>query len=164
MLAWLIDKVRWLFIVAAVGGPVAAYFGWADTRRLSDVEANGVEAVALIEGATRTQGRRGGTSYALNLAWKDAKCGVRKAEKVSVSREFADQIIRYDQIVRPSVRIKYMRDDDTVTPVVVEDPNREDRDAFMLQAGLGGGAVGMVGLGLMFLMGRCRRTEPAAQA
>ena len=34
----------------------------------------------------------------------------------------------------------------TVTPVVVEDASRqEDQDAFMVQAGIGAGAVGIAG-------------------
>jgi hypothetical protein len=163
MLAWLLGKMRWLLLIAALGGPVMAYFGWADTQRLHNIEANGVEAVAAIEGATRTQRRRGGTSYALNLAWKDAKGAVRQAEKVPVSREFANQIIGDDKIVRASVRIKYLRDDETVTPMVIGDANRhQDLDAFMVRAGVGAGAVGIMGSALMLLMGRRRRTEPAA--
>jgi hypothetical protein len=162
MLAWLIDKVRWLLLIAAVGGPALAYFSWSDAERIRDVETNGVEAVALIEGATRTQRRRGGTSYALDLAWKDGKGGVRKAEKVSVSRTFADQIIRNDKLTRNSLRIKYLRDDETITPVVIEDASRqEDQDAFMLQAGLGAGAVGIAGSAVMLLMRRRRQTAEA---
>ena len=162
MLAWLIDKVRWLLLIAAVGGPALAYFSWSDAERIRDVETNGVEAVAVIEGATRTQRRRGGTSYSLDLAWKDGKGGVRKAEKVSVSRAFADQIVKNDKLTRNSVRIKYLRDDATVTPVVVEDASRqEDQDAFMVQAGIGAGAVGIAGSAVMLLMRRRRQTAEA---
>ena len=162
MLAWLIDKVRWLLLIAAVGGPALAYFSWSDAERIRDVETNGVEAVALIEGATRTQRRRGGTSYALDLAWKDGKGGVRKAEKVSVSRAFAEQVVKNDKLTRNSLRIKYLRDDTTVTPVVVEDATRqEDQDAFMVQAGIGAGAVGIAGSAVLLLMRRRRQTAEA---
>jgi hypothetical protein len=162
MLAWLIDKVRWLLLIAAVGGPALAYYSWSDAERIRDVETNGVEAVAVIEGATRTQRRRGGTSYSLDLAWKDSKGGVRKAEKVGVSRAFADQIVRNDKLTRDAVRIKYLRDDPTVTPVLVEDANRqEEQDAFMVQAGVGAGAVGIAGSALMLLLRRRRQTAEA---
>src|SRR5262245_55842230 len=159
MLAWLIDKVRWLLLVAAVGGPALAYYSWSDAERIRDVETNGVEAVAVIEGATRTQRRRGGTSYSLDLAWKDSKGAVRKAEKVAVSRGFADKIIQNDKLTRDALRIKYLRDDPTVTPVLVEDANRqEEQDAFMVQAGVGAGAVGIAGSALMLLLRRRRQT------
>lgn len=162
MLAWLIDKVRWLLLIAAVGGPALAYFSWSDAERIRDVETNGVEAVAVIEGATRTQRRRGGTSYSLDLAWKDAKGGVRKAEKVSVSRTFADQLVKNEKLTRNALRIKYLRDDATVTPVVVEDASRqEDQDAFMVQAGIGAGAVGIAGSAVLLLMRRRRQTAEA---
>lgn len=162
MLAWLIDKVRWLLLIAAVGGPALAYFSWSDAERIRDVETNGVEAVAVIEGATRSQRRRGGTSYSLDLAWKDGKGGVRKAEKVSVSRAFADQLVKNDKLTRNSLRIKYLRDDPSVTPVVVEDASRqEDQDAFMVQAGIGVGAVGIAGSAVMLLMRRRRQTADA---
>lgn len=162
MLAWLIDKVRWLLLIAAVGGPALAYFSWSDAERIRDVETNGVEAVAVIEGATRTQRRRGGTSYSLDLAWKDSKGGVRKAEKVSVSRTFADQLVKNEKLTRNALRIKYLRDDATVTPVVVEDASRqEDQDAFMVQAGIGAGAVGIAGSAVLLLMRRRRQTAEA---
>jgi hypothetical protein len=162
MLAWLIDKVRWLLLIAAVGGPALAYFSWSDAERIRDVETNGVETTAVIEGATRTQRRRGGTSYALDLAWKDGKGGVRKAEKVGVSRAFADQLVKNDRLTRNALRIKYLRDDPSVTPVVVEDASRqEDQDAFMVQAGIGAGAVGIAGSAVMLLMRRRRQTAEA---
>ena len=159
MLAWLIDKVRWLLLIAAVGGPAVAYFSWSDAERIRDVETNGVEAVAVIEGATRSQRRRGGTSYSLDLAWKDGKGAVRKAEKVGVSRAFADQIIQNDKLTRNAVRIKYLRDDPTISPLLIEDASRqEEQDAFMVQAGIGAGAVGIAGSAVMLLLRRRRQT------
>jgi hypothetical protein len=162
MLAWLIDKVRWLLLIAAVGGPALAYFSWSDAERIRDVETNGVEAVAVIEGATRSQRRRGGTSYSLDLAWKDGKGSVRKAEKVGVSRAFADQIIQNDKLTRNSLRIKYLRDDPSISPVLMEDASRqEDQDAFMVQAGIGAGAVGIAGSAVMLVLRRRRQTAEA---
>lgn len=165
MLAWLIDKVRWVLLVAAVGGPGLAYYSWSDAERIRSVVANGVETSALIEGATRTERRRGGTSYSLNLAWKDSKGGARKAEKVAISRVFADGILQNGWLTRDAVLIKYVPEDDTVTPVLLEDAGQQEGlDAFMLQAGLGAGAIGIVGSGLMFLLRRRRQLEAAVHS
>ncbi len=164
MLSWLFDKIRWLLLIAAVGGPAMAYFSWSDSQRIHDIESNGVEATAAIEGATRTKRRRGGTTYSLQLAWKDGKGAVRKADGVTISRTFADTIIRDDKITRNAVRIKYLAGDETVTPVVMEDATRqEEQDVFMMQAGLGAGAIGIVGSALVLLLRR-RRQEPSSEA
>ncbi len=159
MIAWLVGKIRWLLLIAAVGGPGMAYLGWSDQNRIKEVEEKGVEAVASIEGATRRKGRRSGTSYSVNLAWKDQKGQVQKAEKISVSQAFAAQIIRDDKIVRDTLKIKYLPDELDASPVIVEDAQRqEENDAFMMQAGLGAGALGIVGSGIMLLMRRRRES------
>jgi hypothetical protein len=159
MLAWLIDKVRMLLLGAAIGGAVLTYLSWSDLERIRNVESNGVEATASIEGATRSQSRRGGTSYTLDLTWKDSKGAVRQAAKVGLSRTFADQIIQNGKLTRAVVRIKYLLDDESISPVLIEDADRrEDQDASMLQAGIGVGAVGIVGSALMFALRRRRQS------
>jgi hypothetical protein len=161
MIAWLVGKIRWLMLVAAVGGPVMAYLGWSEAARIKDVEQQGVEATAVIDGATRRKGRRSGTSYSVDLAWKDAKGVAQKVEKISISQSFAGQIIRDDKIVRNTVKIKYLPDALDSKPVIIEDAQRqEESDTFMMQAGLGVGALGIVGSLLMLLF----RRRAAAQA
>ena len=163
MFAWIADKIRWLLLAAVAGGPVMVYMGWSDASRIRDIETNGIETTALIEGATRTTRRRGGETYALKLAWRDKAGGIQKAEKVTVSSTFAKQIISGDKITRQSVRIKYLPDA-TIdsTPIVLEDAARqEDQDDFLVKLGLGTGAVGIVGSALFFLVGRRRRSAEA---
>ena len=160
MIAWLVGKIRWLLLLGAVGGPVFAYIGWSDAERIKEVEKNGVEATAAIDGATRRKGRRSGVSYSVNLAWKDTKGNVQKAEKIAVSQSFADKIIRDDKIVRDTLKIKYLPDELDAKPVIIEDAQRQDEsDQFMMQAGLGAGAVGIVGSLLMLLRGRRRSAQ-----
>jgi hypothetical protein len=165
--AWIVDRLRWLFLGGAIVGVVLAYGGWTDAARIRDLETNGVEATAAIEGATRTKRRRGGESYALKLKWRDAKGALVTADRVPVSNEFARRIIRDDKIMLDRVRIKYLRDAtiDSV-PIVLDDAARqEENDAFMLKTGMalaGGGALGFV---LMFLLsGRRRRDAASPQA
>jgi hypothetical protein len=157
MIAWFFSKIRWLLLLAAFGGPVLAYLGWSDAQRIRDVEQRGVETTAVIEGATRTKRRRGGTTYSIKLAWKDGKGQVQKAEKITVSSTFANMIIRDDKIIRDTLKIKYLPDTLESSPVIVEDAQRqEESDTTMIQAGIGAGVVGIVGTGLVFLFGRRR--------
>jgi len=160
--AWIVDRLRWLFLAATVGGVVLAYIGWADSSHIRDVGVNGVEANAVIEGATRTTRRRGGESYSLRLSWRDAGGNARSAEGVSVSNTFARRIISGNSITADTVRIKYLAADADSKPIVLDDAaNQEGADEFMLTAGIGlfgGGAVGSL---IMFLLPRRRRGEAA---
>lgn len=164
--AWIVDRVRWLLLAAAGIGALFVYLGWSDAARIRDIETNGIEAVARIDGATRSKGRRSGESYSLKLAWRDNKGGIQTHEKVKISSTFAQQIIRNDKIVRDVVRIKYLPDAtiDSV-PIVLEDAARqEDQDAFMMNLGFGLAGGGLVGSGLFFLIGRRRRSVAAPQS
>jgi hypothetical protein len=161
--AWIVDRLRWLFLAAAVGGVALTYMGWSDSSHIREVAANGVEATARIEGATRTKRRRGGESYSLKVSWRDAKGNARTAEGVSISNTFAGRIIRNNSIAADTVRIKYLADNADSLPIVLDDAAaQEDKDEFMLMLGiglLGGGAVGSL---LMLLLTRRRRAVPAA--
>jgi hypothetical protein len=160
---WIVERLRWLLLAAAAGGAVMVYIGWSDAQRIRDVETNGIETVARIDGATRTKGRRSGESYSLKLAWRDNKGGIQTHETVKVSNTFALQIIRNDRVVRDAVRIKYLPDAtiDSV-PIVLEDAARqEEQDESMMKFGFGLAGVGAVGSGLFFLLGR-RRNRVAA--
>ncbi len=162
MLAWLFGKIKMLFGLAAIGGPVMAFIGWQDVQRIEQLEKEGIEAVAAIDGATRKKSRRGGTTYSVNLAWKDAKGEMRKAEGLSISQAFAGQIIRGDNIVRNTVKLKYLAADADTKPIIVEDKNRqEENDTFMMQGGLAAGGVGILGSALFLLIARRRKAQAA---
>lgn len=161
--AWIVDRLRWWFLAATVGGIALAYIGWSDSSHIRDVSANGVETTARIEGATRTTRRRGGESYSLKLSWRDAKGNARNAEGVSVSNTFARRITSGNSITADTVRIKYLPGDADSAPIVLDDAaSQEETDEFMLTLGIGlfgGGAIGSL---LMFLLPRRRRGEASA--
>jgi hypothetical protein len=160
--AWIVDRLRWLFLAAAVGGVALAYIGWSDSSHIREVAANGVEATARIEGATRTTRRRGGESYSLKLSWRDAKGNARSAEGVSVSNTFARRITSGNSIIADTVRIKYLANDADSAPILLDDAaSQEETDQFMLTLGIGlfgGGAIGSL---VMLLLPRRRRSEAA---
>jgi hypothetical protein len=163
ILGWIVDRLRWALAGAVAVGLLMVYWGWSDASRIRDVEANGIEGVAVIEGATRAKRRRGGETYSLKLAWRDAKGEVQRSEKVTVSSTFARQIISADRIVRDSVRIKYPREMTLDSmPIVLEDAARqEETDDFLMKLGAGISALGAIGSGLFFFIGRRRRDVEA---
>jgi hypothetical protein len=163
--AWIVDRLRWLCLGATGLGIVLVYLGWTDAARIRDLQANGVEATATIESATRTKRRRSGESYALKLVWRDAKGVVQTADSVSVSLAFAHRIIRNDKIVVDALRIKYLPEATDVEPLVLDDAaGQADKDDFMLTAGIGLAGVGGVGSLLFFLLPRRRRAAASPQA
>lgn len=160
MIAWIFSKIKSLFLLAAIGGPALAGFMWWDAQRITDVETRGLEATAIIDGATRTKRRRGGTSYDVTLAWKDTKGGTRNAKDVAVSTTFANQIIRDGKIIRDKVKIKYLADDADAKPILIEDAGRQaETDNELIWVGAGAGAVGVLGSLIFFLTGRRRQEE-----
>jgi hypothetical protein len=165
ILAWLIDRLRWLFLIAAGVGVVLAYMGYTDGARIRDLQANGVEATANVEGATRTKGRRSGESFTLKLSWRDANGTVLTSDRVPVSNTFAHRVIRGDRIMLNSVRIKYLPDGSDIPPLVLEDAGRQaDDDDLMFKVGLGlTGGGGVLAL-LMFLLARRRQEAAPAPA
>lgn len=165
IVGWITGKIKWLLLIAAIGGPVLAFFSWQDGERVRKIAAQGIEAQASVEGATRTKRRRGGTSYSVDLAWKDAAGKDRTAEKISVSTQFANRIIANDKLTVDSLKIKYLPDEPGKDAVIIADDaaKQADQDSEMIYVGAGAGAIGIVGSALFFLLGR-RRQENEEQA
>jgi hypothetical protein len=160
IIGWIAGKIKWLLLIAAVGGPVVAYMSWQDGERVKKVVAEGIEAQASVEGATRTKRRRSGTSYTVDLAWKDASGQDRKAEKVSISHQFANRIISNDRLTVDTLPIKYLATEQGKDSVIIRDDadQQADLDHEMIYVGAGAGIIGILGSGLWFLLGR-RRPE-----
>ena len=156
---WIVGKIKWLLLIAAIGGPVLAYTGWEDGQRLKLVQAAGITATASIDGGTRTKRRRSGTTHKVNLSWTDAQGKARSAQDVLISRRLADRIIVGDSLVVDQMPIKYMAAVEDNENVIILDDQAEkaDTNAGMIALGAGGGAFGLVGAGLMFWLGSRRR-------
>src|SRR5262245_66355567 len=105
-LAWIGDlrQARRVFLVATVIGAVLFYFRWAEVTRIREVESNGIEAVATVEGATRTT-RGSSESYTLRLVWRDARGITESDDKVRIRNGFAHAIISACKIIRSTMLI-----------------------------------------------------------
>ncbi|MCE4224247.1 hypothetical protein HCU64_10835 [Methylobacterium sp. C25] len=163
MQGWLFGKLKWLLLIAAIGGPVLAFFCWQDGERRKDVMARGVETTASIDGATRTKGRRSGTSYKIDLSWTDAQGTRHKAKDVSVSTEYADRIIVDNKIAVDSTKIRYIADGAETPNLIISDDesHQEETDRIMIYVGAGAGIIGLLGSGLIFSRSRRRQPQPA---
>ena len=132
MIGWLLTRVKLVALAALVLPWLFAGYTYYDNNRIKNVLDNGVEATADIEGGTRTKRRRSGTSFSVNLAWKDRDGKPRTAEKVSISSTFANTIIRDDLLTRDTLKIKYLVDEVTETPIVLEDVSMIDPLQFLV--------------------------------
>jgi hypothetical protein len=163
--AWIGDlrQARRVFLVATVIGAVLFYFRWAEGTRIREVESNGIEAIATVEGATRTT-RGTSESYTLRLVWRDARGITQSDENVRISNAFAREIFSAGKIIRSTVRIKYLPHS---MPIVLEDASYRQWKEEDLVGWLGAGiaCVGAVGFGVTaFMLGRRRRREEATAA
>lgn len=155
MIGWIVGKLKWLLLVAAVGGPVMAYLGHTGAAEKKDILARGVETTADIDGGTIRKGRKTGTTYSLDLHWTDAAGQRRSAEKVAITRVFADQIVVGEKLVRSITKIKYLPDAPETKPLIVEDAAqsiKQDEQLVPLMAGAG--VLGMLGSAFFLWRGR----------
>ena len=161
MVGWLVGKLKFLFIIAAVGGPFMAYVGWDDANQIKTIQEKGIETTATVTGGTIRKKRGRVVGYRLKLSWNDAKGSVRNADSVSISKSFGERIIRDGKLRVSSVPIKYLADKEDVTPLVIPDmANQQQNDKVMIPLGIAGGLVGAIGTFAFFFFGRRRRSEP----
>lgn len=164
MLGWLFGKLKWILLIAAVGGPALAFFCWQDAQRRQDVMARGIEATASIDGATRTKRRRGGTSYKIDLSWNDAQGTARTAKEVGISTAYANRIIADNKLTADTTKIRYIADEGDAPNVIISDDasHQEQTDQEMVVVGGVAGGVGIIGSALIFLLGRRRQQSQTA--
>jgi hypothetical protein len=123
MISWLLRRfklVLWLMALsplALLGWGLYDQFARYPEQKL--IFDTGTEVSANIDGGTRTKRRRSGTSFSVNLTWKDKAGKTRTAEKVSIGQTLADKIIRDDQLIVDTLKIKYVEADETVQPLVL---------------------------------------------
>lgn len=167
---WIVGKLKYLLLIAAVGGPIVAWSSWEDGQRRREVEAKGQTATATIDGATRTKRRRSGTSYRVHLSWTDAAGQTHAAKDVPISRGMADRIIVDDRIQVDTLPIRYLAEGGAAdrleageNVIVVDDEASQlQTDDEMITIGIGAGIVGALGSALLFWLGRRRpQAQPA---
>jgi len=145
MLKWFRRYLAWLCIAIAVAGAALATLGWLRQAHVAQVMRDGREAVAVIERA-HSFARKDVSTFEINLAWSDAAGKVRRAKQVPITANFANRIIADGVLLVPATKIRFVVDDRTRLPVVVEDAGAQTAAARRLQfLGLLGLALGIIG-------------------
>ncbi|MGH1418825.1 MAG: hypothetical protein ACRBCJ_08195 [Hyphomicrobiaceae bacterium] len=154
-MGWILGKIKWFLLAATVAGPVLAYSGWAENAHIANIEKNGVETFAAIDGATRSKKRRRAATYWVDLSWKDAQGKPQTAKKVSISSELAKSIIKDDAIIVDNLPIKYLQGDKAGVPVVMNNVAAQiENNDFMVKVGGAAGLLGLLGTIGGFVWGR----------
>lgn len=162
MLSGIIGRLRWILVIALIGGPVFAFMSYQDNQRLDNLKENGVQASAYIESGEVREGRRSGKTFKVNLTWEDENGEARRADGVTISGDFANQIIQNDTIMVDYIDVLYLGDA-TVKPAVVGDLEEQiSQNDLMMKVGAGAGGVGLIGVILMLVFRG--KKKPAAEA
>ena len=163
MVAWILRRVKLLFLVMALVPVLLLGFSIYDANvaypQKRELFEKGTEVAAEIEGGTRTKRRRSGTSFSVNLAWKDKAGKPRTAEKVSIGTTLANRIIQNDVLTVDTLKIKYLEaDPEAGIFVLADNPTTGPSPPFGLGAVLAGLPVGLLGAaGFYFLRRREKR-------
>lgn len=159
-----VRNLKWALLIVIVAGPGFAYWSYTEAGKIEQVMASGVEAEAFITGGTVSSGRRRGTSYKLDTVWADAD-GASHEEEISISSEFAGQVIVDDTLTIDVVHVKYVPGNTELPTVIVEDAPQQVADKrLMVWIGIGAGILGAIGSALFFLFGRKKQEAPAEAA
>jgi hypothetical protein len=164
MLAKWLSNVKWALVIAIFAGPAFAYWSYTEAQTLKRIVADGAEATAIIEGGESRSGRRSGTTYKLHAIWTDA-AGAERAEDITISSEYASQVIEDDFLLIDTAAVKYLAGEPEAPAIIAEDgPTLIADKELMIMLGGGAGVLGLIGSAIFFLAGRKKPSPAAAQA
>jgi hypothetical protein len=118
MLGFLWRNLKWVGLALTLSPLLLAFGGYTSAVDTNELLKDGVETVAEIEGGKRKTRRRSGSSFSLNLTWKDTTGKPRTATDVSISREIADTIIVNDLLTIDTIKIRYLPNNPDKKPVL----------------------------------------------
>jgi hypothetical protein len=151
-------RILQCLLMLIILGPYLVLTGWQNQNRVDDILRRGVIAEASV---TRTEVINGkSTSYAIDLAWRDAHGVQRRVEQARVSAAYFGQITRDSS---RKVRIKYLADRETSrwTVATLDDPSWRSGGTRSVAPWLVSTVVGLAVVALMILWPRRRHLGAA---
>jgi hypothetical protein len=154
----LFHRVLQCFLVLITLGPYLVLVGWQNQNRVDDILRRGVTAEASVARTEVINGKS--TSYAIDLAWRDAQGVQHRVEQVRVSAAYFGQITRDSS---PKVRIKYLVDRETSrwTVATLDDPSWNSGGTRIVAPWLVSTLLGLAVVALMILWPRRRHPSAA---
>lgn len=154
------DHVRLCFFLLILFGPLFALAGWESQHRVDDILRRGATTEAAVTGSKVI--RHKGTTYTLDLAWRDARGTAYRIEALSVSAAYFNQVSRMGPA--PTIRITYLTDRAASrrSVALTDDPGWSSEGSRMIPAGLIPGLLGLAGTVVMTLW-RNRRIRRAVR-
>jgi hypothetical protein len=137
-------RLKFLAVVALVGGPILCYTGYDQKQTHEKIVAEGVKVDGVITGGESSKRRRSGTTYKFDISF-NTKEGRSMNKTLVVPKSFVDAHVTGETITSDKVEVLYLPSDPSKCEVVGVSSDHEA----MLYGGAVVGVVGMVGTGLM---------------
>lgn len=154
-MGWLFGRIRWILIIAALGGPVFAYLGYNTQNEIKHLKENGEVTMAFLDGLTMISKRRSGDSYEADIIWIDTAGNEQSETGIKIDGDFAKTLFSGDALVVDQVEIVYLPDAPDMKPHLTGSLDGEKETAkLMFFGGIIAGVIGIIGTALMFLTGR----------
>jgi hypothetical protein len=130
--------------IALVGGPIIAWFGFAEKAQLERLAKEGKEIVGSIEGGEIKKGRRGVKTYKLDVIYA-VENGQQYQQTFKVTKDFCRSVTDAEgtSLTQTDAKVRYLPTE-PLTAIIV-DGSKDDTARSWIGVAVGlGGLVGSV--------------------
>ena len=147
-------------VMLMVIGPLFSVAGWYHHQRVDDILQRGLTAEAIVTGTKVARGK-GGPSYSIDLAWRDARGAQHRVDEMFVSAQYFSQVTRISPPQKVWIRFLADRETTRRTVALPDDHSRNSSHKSVIPYGLVGGLFGLAGA-VLIMVWRNRRLRRAA--
>jgi hypothetical protein len=152
------QRILQCILMLMIFGPYLLLVDWQNRSRADEILRRGVTVEANVTGTEVIRGKS--TSYAIDLAWRDAQGAQQRVAQVRVSAEYFEQITRAPSA---NVRIKYLADRELSRRTVgaLDDPSWRRAATRTISSSLVSTLLGLSVVAVMILLPRRRHAGAA---